>query len=716
MVRERASGRRRDLLDSQDSLVYLAQQTGGFAVLNGNDLVAGMARVIDDTRGYYLLGFDTSIPTNERWDPNDIRIHVKRPGLTVRARRGLFGPAEKERPRDATPADPLVAATLSPFATGAIDVRLTTLFAHDKTAGSYVRTLFFIDPAGLTFAVGADGRHEADLSLLLLAVGDNGQTSAQVRIEVPLRLNDDDYALMRQRGLLYSARLGIKEAGGYQIRAAVQDDRSKAIGTSAQFVEVPKVGKDVVALSGVLMTDLTSAIGGAPGEPAIATAIRTDALADGVLGEPAIKIFKPGSEVVYAFEIYDGRGKRKDGFSTRATLIRDGKAFYTTPPAPIGAAPSDAKPVGSVPVGGKLSLGRGLPRGTYTLQVSVAPQSGKGRDRPASQWVDFEAAHGRGGRQQGRARDPVGGLRGALMRIDAKLGIAATALALAACLLAPGVTARPGAQAPVAQAPGGQPTFRAGTRLATFDAVVTDRKGRHVTDLAPADFEVVERGKRQTVRQVAYVHAVRPDGAPTAVAGADAPAAPAPAMPGAPGLPSREQTGRVMAIVVDDLRMSFRSTVDVRTMLNRYVDRQLRPGDLVAIIRTAGGAGALQQFTTDRRLLKAAIERVRWSARVWPFNPSGPWEEQRRRAGRSLRARRHAGGLAWRPGVRRARRPGAAGTQDRGVRVGGFLPGHARQPAERRPARSRPRHRHRQPGRRRHVHHRSAGAREPSHG
>ena len=390
VVRERATGRRRDLIDSQDSLVYLAQQTGGFAVLNGNDLAAGMARVIDDTRGYYLLGFDTSIPTNERWDPNDIRIHVKRPGLTVRARRGLFGPADKERPRDAAPADALVAATLSPFATGAIDVRLTTLFAHDKTAGSYVRSLFFIDPAGLTFAVGADGRHEADLSLLLLAVGDNGQTSAQIRIQVPLRLADDDYALLRQRGLLYSARLGIKEAGGYQIRAAVQDDRSKAIGTSAQFVEVPKVGKDVVALSGVLMADLPSAASGAPGEPSTATALPTDMIADGVLGEPAIKIFKPGTDVVYAFEIYDGRGKRKDGFSTRVTLIRDGKPFYTTPPSAVGAAPKDAKPVGSVPVGGKLSLGRGLPRGTYTLQVSVAPQSGKGRGQPASQWVDFE--------------------------------------------------------------------------------------------------------------------------------------------------------------------------------------------------------------------------------------------------------------------------------------------------------------------------------------
>jgi VWFA-related protein len=383
-------GRRRAVLDSQDSLVYLAQQTGGFAVLNTNDLVAGLSRVIDDTRGYYLLGFDTAIAPDERWDPNDIRIHVKRPGLAVRARRGLFGPADKVRPRDAVPADPLVAATLSPFATGAIDVRLTTLFAHDKAAGSYVRSLFFIDPAGLTFTVGADGRHEADMTLLLLAVGDNGQPVAQARLQVPLRLDGDSYALMRQRGLLYSARLGINEPGGYQIRAAVQDDRSRAIGTSAQFVEVPKVGKDHVALSGVVMMEVAAAGTAAPGETPAATAMRTDVIADGVLGEPAIKIFKPGSEVAYTFEIYDGRGKRKDGFSTRATLIRDGKAFYTTNPAPVGAAPKDAVPVGAVPVGGTLSLGRGLPRGNYTLQVSVAPQSGKGRDRHASQWVDFE--------------------------------------------------------------------------------------------------------------------------------------------------------------------------------------------------------------------------------------------------------------------------------------------------------------------------------------
>jgi VWFA-related protein len=388
LITGKAKARIQELFDSQESLIYLAQQTGGFAVLNTNDLVGGLGRIIDDTRGYYLLGFDTSLAPDQRWDPSDIHIALRRPGLTVRARRGLFGPADKDKLRDDTPTDPLVAATLSPFASGAIDVRLTTLFAHDRKEGSYVRSLFFIDPAGLTFVDGADGRHEADLSILLLAIGDNGQPVGQMRLQVPLRLDARAYAQLRQRGLLYSARLPIREPGGYQVRAAVQDDRSKAMGSSAQFVDVPKVGKNLVALSGVVMMDVASATAAKPGAPA--TSVRTDALTDGALGEPAIKIFKPGSEVAYTFEIYDGRGKRKEGFATQATLLRDGKPFYTTPPAPIGAAPEDAKPVGSVPVGGKLSLGRGLPRGIYTLRVSVAPQSGKGLGRQASQWVDFE--------------------------------------------------------------------------------------------------------------------------------------------------------------------------------------------------------------------------------------------------------------------------------------------------------------------------------------
>jgi hypothetical protein len=113
----------------------------------------------------------------------------------------------------------------------------------------------------------------------------------------------------------------------------------------------------------------------------------TDALSDGVLGEPAVKIFRPGAEVAYTCEIYDGGKGSSDGFATTATLLRDGRPFFSSPPAAVKSAAADAD-VRSVPVGGRLSLGQKLPRGSYTLQVSVAPE---GARRPyATQWVEFE--------------------------------------------------------------------------------------------------------------------------------------------------------------------------------------------------------------------------------------------------------------------------------------------------------------------------------------
>jgi VWFA-related protein len=46
--------------------------------------------------------------------------------------------------------------------------------------------------------------------------------------------------------------------------------------------------------------------------------------------------------------------------------------------------------------------------------------------------------------------------------------------------------------------------------------------------------------------------------------------------------------------------------------MRKFINEQLAPNDLVAIIHTSGEVGALQQFTTDRRMLTSAIDRLRW--------------------------------------------------------------------------------------------------------
>ena len=49
--------RRDTFYESQNGLNYLAEQTGGLAIKNSNDLSGGIQRVLDDQSGYYLIGY-----------------------------------------------------------------------------------------------------------------------------------------------------------------------------------------------------------------------------------------------------------------------------------------------------------------------------------------------------------------------------------------------------------------------------------------------------------------------------------------------------------------------------------------------------------------------------------------------------------------------------------------------------------------------------------
>ncbi len=145
--------------------------------------------------------------------------------------------------------------------------------------------------------------------------------------------------------------------------------------------------------------------------------------------------------------------------------------------------------------------------------------------------------------------------------------------------------------------------------LVQVDAVVTDSKGHQVTNLRPEDFEVLEDGRPQTITNFSYISLAAPTGGETS-----AQPAPSPAVPSVPPVRLRpEQVRRTIAVVVDDLHISFEDMPYVRQALKRFVDEDVQPGDLVAILRTSGGMGALQQFTNDKRVLDAAVERVRYS-------------------------------------------------------------------------------------------------------
>ena len=145
------------------------------------------------------------------------------------------------------------------------------------------------------------------------------------------------------------------------------------------------------------------------------------------------------------------------------------------------------------------------------------------------------------------------------------------------------------------------------TNLIQIDVTVTDKNGKIVRDLKPEDFEVYENGQKQQISNFSFINNTR-ETTVKPVEVAPRTQVPLPPMPVRP-----EQVRRTIALVVDDLSLSFESTYYARRALKKFVDEQMQDGDLVAIIRTGGGIGALQQFTTDKRQLYAAIDKVRWN-------------------------------------------------------------------------------------------------------
>ncbi|HEX3101188.1 MAG TPA: VWA domain-containing protein, partial [Pyrinomonadaceae bacterium] len=153
------------------------------------------------------------------------------------------------------------------------------------------------------------------------------------------------------------------------------------------------------------------------------------------------------------------------------------------------------------------------------------------------------------------------------------------------------------------------PVFKISTNLIRVDVTVTDSKGKIVTGLGTADFDLFENGERQKISDFSFVN--RSNGG-VAIGDSSGSSSTDPNIPAQPLKPA--EVRRTIAIVVDDLNLSVASVYYTKQALRTFVDKQMQPNDLVAILRTGGGVGALQQFTSDKRILYAAIDKIHWNS------------------------------------------------------------------------------------------------------
>ena len=287
-----------DQMSEAEGAESLALDSGGFVVKNTNDLARGISRIADESRSYYLIGYN---PADARRDGRFRKIQVKlvaRKGLQVRARKGYFAPlddAAKAAAKPATGGDPAVQAALdSPYDEREIPLRMISYVFNETLLGkasALVATEVDLRPFAF---VEQDGRFVDSVEFLLVVAHRESGEFFRYDQKVEMRL------LGETREKLFRSWFPIVRdfelaPGGYQAKIVVRDKNSGRIGTVVHEFEVPDLSQ--FRVSTPVMSDTLMA----QGEDKKATP------------RPAVtarRSFAPGSTLYASFEVY-GAGREK---------------------------------------------------------------------------------------------------------------------------------------------------------------------------------------------------------------------------------------------------------------------------------------------------------------------------------------------------------------------------------------------------------------------
>ena len=297
----------------------LALDTGGFVVRNTNDLTTGVARIAQEARAYYLLGYSPTVPRDGRFRKLAVKVQGK--GQSVRARRGYYAPTDggKPAPRAAAEAKD---STFQQALDGAvfldgIPLRMTAYVLGDQQAGkARVLVAADVDVARMAF-LDRDGQALGALDVLLVvAQRETGEFSRyDQRIDLARKpgaaaFGPSWYAVARDFDLV---------PGGYQAKIVVREPATQKLGSLAFDFEVPPTGRFRVTTP--VLTDTLQQSGGS-----IAPVLVTR------------RSFTASRPLYCRFDVF-GMGKGKDGAPqvSAGHVLRkaDGTILGRSEPTPI---------------------------------------------------------------------------------------------------------------------------------------------------------------------------------------------------------------------------------------------------------------------------------------------------------------------------------------------------------------------------------------------
>jgi hypothetical protein len=374
-----AKGLLADMYLSQDSLRTLAEETGGYAAVNWNNVGGALNRIVRANSTYYVLGYyPATTPKDGRF--HKIEVRVKRPGLRVSARKGYVSPrplsaserADLERNRErargrsgsAQTSDELREILNQPLQRNGLTLAVQAAPFKGASRQASVAVAVELDANRLRFAEQPNKTFADGIEVSLFALDERGKSQGGNFYQFNLALRPDTYERVRNSIVRMNPRLTLPP-GRYQLRVGVRESGAGEMGSVFYDLNVPDYAANGLAMSGLLLT--------AESARAQFTPQPDDQLPPQTLPAPATSRRTFGRNDVLSLyaEVYDNTSSRTPQRIEVVTTMtgEDGVAAFSSRETLTASPSGDAKNA-RIPLTKQIAL-KDVRPGRYTLRVDA---------------------------------------------------------------------------------------------------------------------------------------------------------------------------------------------------------------------------------------------------------------------------------------------------------------------------------------------------------
>jgi VWFA-related protein len=366
--------------NSQETLTSLSLDTGGKALLDTNNFGQVFQTIQQDSKSYYLLGYNSSNPRKDG-KYRRFKVVVNIPGVHVSNRPGYYAPksftqftkSDKERQLEEA------VAAERPFSEIPFLVAAQYVRADDRQV--------FV-PVSLKFAA-ADipfeqkgKKAQAAFDFIGQILGAKNSVISVVRDTIRVNLDEDSLKRLRSGGIQYQTGFFLKP-GEYYLKFLLRENQTGKLSTFEQSLAVPNFGESKLSMSSIILSNRL--------EPAnqrsnVAKKINGGGEAGSKFRDPLVveehrivpsvaRLFSPKDTLYIFFQVYlsPAKGVSPD-LKTSLVFFKNGERFRGA--GDLELTQFDEGSHNTVTCSLNLPLS-GFAQGDYALQVNLEDQTSK---------------------------------------------------------------------------------------------------------------------------------------------------------------------------------------------------------------------------------------------------------------------------------------------------------------------------------------------------